>query len=260
MSDKFATIVIIGATSGLGEGIARRFHAQGKKVIVTGRRQDRLEVLEKELSGLSTQLMDVEDIASLPKQVSDLLAAYPKIDTVIAMAGIQRSFSFKDPEAASPESIQSEVSINVTAPMVLAQLFVPHLLSLQRPTAFVLVSSGLAFVPVPFFPVYCPTKAAIHSFAIALRAQLADTSCNILELAPPYVDTGLDAAHRDTNIAAQGGEEKAMKPMPLEQYVDTAMAGFARGDREIATGFSEMGATTWRKAFGPILQGLGLKG
>lgn len=55
MSDKFGTILIIGATSGLGEGIARRFHAQGKKVIVTGRRQDRLDVLEKELPGLSTQ-------------------------------------------------------------------------------------------------------------------------------------------------------------------------------------------------------------
>ncbi|KAI4188810.1 MAG: hypothetical protein LQ346_005229 [Caloplaca aetnensis] len=260
MSDKFDTILIIGATSGLGEGIARRFHAQGKKVIVTGRRQNRLDALEKELSGLSTQRMDTEDITSLPKQVSDLLAAYPKIDTVLAMAGIQKSFSFKDPKAASPESIQSEVSTNVTAPMVLAHLFVPHLLSLQRPTTFVLVSSGLAFVPVPFFPVYCPTKAAMHSFAVALRAQLADTSCNILELAPPYVDTSLDAAHRDSNIAAQGGEEHAMKPMPLDQYVDTAMAGFERGDREIATGFSEMGASAWRKTFGPILESLGIKG
>ncbi|KAI4123472.1 MAG: hypothetical protein LQ341_007195, partial [Variospora aurantia] len=55
MSDKFGTILIIGATSGLGEGLARRFHAQGKEVIVTGRRQDRLDALEKELQGLSTQ-------------------------------------------------------------------------------------------------------------------------------------------------------------------------------------------------------------
>lgn len=55
MSDKFDTILIVGGTSGIGEGIARRFHALGKTVIVTGRRQDRLDALEKELPGLSTQ-------------------------------------------------------------------------------------------------------------------------------------------------------------------------------------------------------------
>lgn len=203
--------------------------------------------------------MDAEDIATLPKQVSDLLAAYPKIDTVMAMAGIQSCFSFKDPKSSSPESIQSEVTINVTAPMVLAQLFVPHLLSLQRPTTFVLVSSGLAFIPVPIFPVYCPTKAAMHSFAIALRAQLTGSSCNIVELAPPHVDTGLDVGHRSTVTEARGGEGKAPKPMPLEEYLDTAMAGFKQGDREIATGFSQMGVSTWRKAFGPILEGMGNK-
>lgn len=258
MSDKFETILIIGGTSGIGEGLARRFHAEGKKVIVTGRRQERLQTLQKEMSGLSTQRMNTEDIATLPKQVADVLASYPKIDTVIAMAGIQKSFSFKDPKASSPESIQSEVNTNVTAPMILAQLFVPHLLSLQRPTTFVLVSSGLAFVPVPFYPVYCPTKAAMHSFACALRAQLAGSSCSITELIPPYVDTGLDTAHRAQNIEAQGGEEKAMKPMPLNDYLDTVMAGFKQGDKEITTGFSQMGASTWRKAYDPILERLGI--
>ncbi|KAI4095734.1 MAG: hypothetical protein LQ344_001451 [Seirophora lacunosa] len=258
MSDKFDTILIVGGTSGIGEGIARRFHALGKTVIVTGRRQDRLDALEKELPGLSTQRMDTEDIATLPKQVSAVLAAHPKLDTVIAMAGIQKSFRFTDPKASSPESIQSEVTTNVTAPMVLAQLLVPHLLSLQRPTTFVLVSSGLAFVPVPFYPVYCPTKAAVHSFAVALRAQLAGTSCDVIELAPPYVKSELDDAHREQNVAAQGGPEKAVKPMPLEEYLDTAMAGFKAGDREIATGFSQMGASAWRTTFGPIMKGIGI--
>ncbi|KAL9017251.1 MAG: hypothetical protein Q9185_005416 [Variospora sp. 1 TL-2023] len=259
MSDNFGTILIIGATSGLGEGLARRFYAQGKKVIVTGRRQDRLDALEKELQGLSTQKMDTEDIANLPKQVSAVLAAHPKLDTVIAMAGIQKSFSFADPKTSSLASIQSEVTTNVTAPMVLAQLLVPHLLSLHQPTTFVLVSSGLAFVPVPLYPVYCPTKAAIHSFAITLRAQLAGTSCSVVELAPPYVETELDVAHREQNIAVQGGPEKAVKPMPLEEYLDTAMLGFQQGEKEIATGFSQMGSSAWRGTFGPIMKAIGIE-
>ncbi|KAL8660700.1 MAG: hypothetical protein Q9202_006314, partial [Teloschistes flavicans] len=255
MSEIFETVLIVGGTSGLGEGLARRFHAQGKKVIVTGRRQDRLKSLEQEMHGLGTQRMDTGDIATLPQQVADVVKAFPSIDTVIAMAGIQKSFDFKDPKSSSPQSIQSEVTTNVTAPMVLAHLFLPHLLSLQRQTTFVLVSSGLAFVPVPFYPVYCPTKAAIHSFAIALRAQLAGSSCRIVELAPPYVDTPLDASHRAETIEAQGGEGKAVKPMPLEAWLDTTMASFKdEGVNEITTGFSEMGASAWRKAFGPILE------
>lgn len=52
MSDQFRTILIVGATSGLGEGFVRRFHAQGKKVIATGRRIERLQALQKELPGL----------------------------------------------------------------------------------------------------------------------------------------------------------------------------------------------------------------
>ncbi|KAL9597569.1 MAG: hypothetical protein Q9219_005071 [cf. Caloplaca sp. 3 TL-2023] len=258
MYDKIGTILIVGGTSGLGEGLARRFHDLGKKVIVTGRRQERLNALQNELSGLSTQRMDTEDIATLPKQVVDVLAIHPKIDTVIAMAGIQKSFSFKDPKSSSPESIWSEVNTNVTAPMILAQLFVPHLLSLQRPTTFVVVSSGLGFVPMPLFPVYCPTKAAMHSFAVSLRAQLAGTDCSVVELAPPYVDTALDVNHRAKLVAAQGGEEKAVKPMPLDEYLDTAMDGFKKGDREIVTGFSQMGASAWRKAFDPVLGHLGI--
>lgn len=205
--------------------------------------------------------MDTGDIATLPQQVTDILKAFPSIDTVIAMAGIQRHFDFKDPKSSSPQSIQSEVTTNVTAPMVLAHLLLPHLLSLQRQTTFVLVSSGLAFVPFPLYPVYCPTKAAIHSFAVALRAQLAGSSCRVVELAPSYVDTALDAGHRAETVEAQGGGEKALKPMPLEAWLDTTMASFKEESvNEITTGFAQMGATAWRKAFGPMLEQRGVKG
>lgn len=79
-----------------------------------------------------------------------------------------------------------------------------------------------------------------------------------MELIPPYVDTGLDAEHRAQNIEAQGGEGKAMKPMPLEEYLDTVMVGFKQGEKEVATGFSQMGASAWRKAYDPVLERLGI--
>lgn len=260
MSDNFTTILIVGASSGLGEGFARRFHAQGKKVIATGRRLDRLQSLQSQLPGLAIHQMDVSDTSSIGAHMAELTKTHPTIDAVIAMAGIQRSFSFQDPSAASPESIAQEVTTNVTAPMVLAHAILPHLLSLPSAT-FVLVSSGLAFVPVPLYPVYCPTKSAIHSFALMLRAQMSGTNVRIVELAPPYVDTELDVRHREMNIQQQGGEEKAVKPMGLEDYLDQSLAGLKEERKsEVAVGFADMGLTAWRGAFGPILEQFGMQG
>ena len=71
-----------------------------------------------------------------------------------------------------------------------------------------------------------------------------------MELAPPYVDTGLDAKHRESVVELQGGEDKAVKPMGLEKYLDTAMEGLKRdGEMEVTTGFSEMVAGVWRGGF-----------
>lgn len=204
--------------------------------------------------------MDIENIGTLPQQIGHLLASFPKLDTVMVAAGIQSSFNFKDPKSTSPSAISSEIAINVTAPMVIAHQLIPHLLSLQRSTTFILVSSGLAFVPVPMFPIYCGTKSAIHSFAINLRAQLLDTQCKVAELAPPYVDTPLDAAHRERLIEVQGGAEKAVKPMALEEYLDSAMKGFEDGRKEVAVGFSQIGVDKWRQTFGPVLEMRGNRG
>ncbi|KAG8528428.1 uncharacterized protein KY384_007346 [Bacidia gigantensis] len=261
MSANFSTIAILGATSGLGEGFARRFHAEGKTIIATGRRLFRLQSLQRELPGLQIQEMDTSSITTLPTQISQLLTTYPDIDTVITMAGIQKFFTYKDPTSTSMAEIQLEISTNLTAPAVIAHAVIPFFLAQNRPTTFVTVSSGLAFVPAPVFPVYCATKAAIHMLSVSLRAQLHGTNVSVLELAPPYVDTALDMEHREDLVKSQGGEEKAVKPMGLEQYLDAAMERFeAPRSGEVAVGFAEMGAGKWREAFGPILGMMGTKG
>ena len=94
-----------------------------------------------------------------------------------------------------------------------------------------------------------------------LRAQMRGTNVRVVELAPPYVDTELDYAHREMNIEQQGGEEKAVKPMKLEDYLDQSMAGLKEeGKLEVAVGFADMGLSAWRGAFGPILEKFGMDG
>ena len=76
------------------------------------------------------------------------------------------------------------------------------------------VTSGLAFVPSSAFPTYCATKAALHSYTESLRYQLRNTNVEVLELAPPYVQTGLIGAHQATDPRA----------MPLAEFIAEAMA------------------------------------
>ena len=75
------------------------------------------------------------------------------------------------------------------------------------------------------------------------------------------MDTALNNGFRDKLIEKQGGPEKAMKPMPLKEYMDAAIAKIESGERkEIAVGFAEMGAGAWRKTFGGMLEKMGNRG
>lgn len=255
------TVLIIGGTSGIGAGLARAIHGQGKKVIVTGRRQDRLKALAAELPGLETSAFDFSYIPTLPAKVHELFKSHPEIDTVIVNAGIQNFLLFNDGKTPQPDRIAQEVTTNVTAPMILCQTLVPIFLKKNKPCSIILLSSGLAFVPVPFFSVYTATKAAVHTFTVALRAQLSGTSINITELIPPYVETELDAAHKAEMDAMLGGPENAPKPMPLKEFIKKSMLQLdsmidGKPLREVPIG--ELPSTALaasRAAMDPILKG-----
>ena len=107
------TVLIIGATSGIGAGLARRIHAQGKKVIGAGRRQERLTSLAAERHGLETSCFDFSDLDSLPSNITDLTKRFPQIDTVIVCAAMQSFFNLTDETSSAPSSIEKEVTTNL---------------------------------------------------------------------------------------------------------------------------------------------------
>jgi len=256
------TVLIIGATSGIGEGLARAIHAQGKRVIATGRRSSRLITLSQSLPGLETASFDISDIASLASHISALTTKYPDIDTVIISAAIQTLSNFANDTSPSVEMIEKEVATNVTAPMVICKTLVPFFLASKRPCSIVFLSSGFAYIPVHFFPVYCPTKAALHSFGVALRAQLHGTNVGVTSLVPGYIDTELDKEFRDRLTEMRGGEANRIVPVPLGDFVKDAMKALDEKERgEIAVGhFPEIVVGKWRDAFGPTLEMFHVKG
>ncbi len=182
------TILITGGTSGIGLGLAERFHQGGNTVIVAGRRKDLLDQIAAGHDGIETLILDVTDPASIADAVDTVTAARPELNVLINNAGIMLPENLLDP--ASAAVAEATVATNLLGPIRMTAVFLPFLAA--KPDAAIMnVSSGLAFVPLPFTPTYNATKAAVHSFTESLRVQLAGTPVQVLELVPPAVRTTL---------------------------------------------------------------------
>ncbi|KAK3291712.1 short chain dehydrogenase reductase [Chaetomium fimeti] len=271
MSARIHTILIIGAGGGIGEAVARRFHGLGKKIIVTGREEDReyLTQLARDLPGVGFRVWDVTHLDKLQSEVKRILTAFPKLDTVFINAGTQSYYDIFQQPTADAEVIR-ELTTNLTAPILISQAFASHLFDLAQSgvkTNLFLTSSSLAYFPVPFYPAYCPSKAGIASFTKILRMQLDSTgnkNMNVVEVVPPYVDTPLNAAHRVQTDALQGGEDKAVQPMPLGEYIDKFFTALEQTkpdgslSDEVGVGFGAQGAAIWHESNRKLLSASGM--
>lgn len=202
------TMLITGGTSGLGLGLAQRFHAAGNTVIVAGRRTDLLDEIVAEHPGMESVVLDVSDPGSIEAAFASVTASHPELNVLINMAGIMQPENLLDGSALAVA--EDTVATNLLGPIRMLNAFVPFLVA-KDDAVIMNVSSGLAFVPLPATPTYNATKAAIHSYTQSLRVQLADTAVQVLELAPPAVQTAL---------MGQTDDERAM---PLEDYLDEVM-------------------------------------
>ena len=183
------TILITGGGSGIGRALAEALHAKGNTVIVAGRRLAALTETTARNPGMQAFALDIEDRDAIPVFAKTILAAHPSLNVLINNAGImQRESLLTDPVDLA--TVEATVVTNLLGPIRLTCALLPHLRSQPRATVMT-VSSGLAFVPIAMTPTYCATKAAIHSWSQTLRYQLRETSVEVLELAPPYVQTEL---------------------------------------------------------------------
>lgn len=199
------TILITGGASGIGRALAEAFHAGGNQVIVAGRRQGLLDEVAAANPGMKAVALDIEDGASLPAFAQMLLERFPALNVVIHNAGIMRD---EDLSKGDLEDAEATVATNLLGPIRLTAALLPHLLK-QREATLMTVSSGLAFVPLVLTPTYCATKAAIHSYTQSLRYQLKDTGVQVIELAPPYVQTELQGPRQASDPMA----------MPLRDFI-----------------------------------------
>jgi uncharacterized oxidoreductase len=178
------TVFIAGATAGIGLELARRFAAAGSTVIVGGRRTGLLAELAGE--GFATVQIDVTDQASVDRARDTVLRTHPGLDTIMTMAGVMIFEDLRDPAHFS--AAEQTIDINLLGTIRVIDAFTPHLTGRGAGT-IITVSSGIGFLPFPPLPTYAASKAGVHAYSEALRAQLDGTGVEVSELVPPAVAT-----------------------------------------------------------------------
>lgn len=222
------TILITGGTSGIGLAFAEEFIKEGNKVIITGRREDRLNAIKGRLPGIITKVSDIANTAQRIELAAWINENHPDTNIVINNAGVQFITDFNG--GINLDKVQSEVDTNFIAPVHLASLFVPILKG--KPNAAIInITSGLAFVPIAMMAIYCATKAAMHSLTLSLRYQLKETGIKVFEIAPPSVDTELGHDRREDKTQSHGG-------IPVGEFIEGAMAAIKNDEYEAAIGMS----------------------
>ena len=181
-----STVLLTGATGGIGQAIARALHARGGELLLTGRRTDVLEPLAAELNGARALAVDLSD----PAAVERLVREAGEVDILVANAALPASGRL---ETYTSEQIDRALNVNLRAPIVLAHALLPAMLAHRR-GHLLFVSSLQGKASTPEASLYCASKFGLRGFASGLRADLHASGVGVSTVFPGFIrDAGLFA-------------------------------------------------------------------
>ncbi len=221
MKLKDNTVLITGGGSGIGLALAKTLVDKGNTVLICGRNETKLEAAKRFLPKLHTFKCDVSDVTDRERLLAHIEAEFPKLNVLVNNAGMMQELNLINGKIDS-KKIAQEININFLAPIELTQLLLP-LLRKQEKVAIINVSSGLAYVPMATSPVYCASKAALHSYTQSLREQLKGSSVSVFEILPPAVDT----------VMIKEVNTSKLNP---DNFAKRALRALERGQQEIRIG------------------------
>jgi len=231
MSFPYKCVLMVGATSGIGLGMAEKLIREGCKVIAVGRRKDRVDKFTSKHGNKAGGISyDISDSQNLNKFVQNVIGTYPDLDCVFLNAGVQGVYDFSKPEQVDLVAFHQEVNVNFTSFVNISTAFLPFLQSKKSPASIVYTGSNLAIVPAWNMPAYSASKAALNCFTLCLREQLtnADSNVKILEISPPPVQTELHDY--------MGVDRGRSLGMPLDKFCNEAYDGLASGKDQVVIG------------------------
>jgi 3-hydroxy acid dehydrogenase / malonic semialdehyde reductase len=202
------TVLVTGATAGFGEATARRFLANGHKVIAVGRRAERLEALKKSLPAeqqkkLLILVLDVCDSAKVDALASTLPAEFSKVTILVNNAGL--ALGLEPAYQAKVSDWDQMIDTNIKGLVHMTRAFLPGMV--ERKCGHVInIGSVAGLYPYPGSNVYGSTKAFVKQFSLNLRADLLGTPLRV-----SCIEPGLSSGTEYSNVRFKGDDEKAEK-------------------------------------------------
>lgn len=218
------TVLITGATSGIGLGCARKFAENGDRLILTGRNKERLEAVKAELTTKGTEVLtlafDVQDRQAAKEAIDHLPAEWQVIDVLINNAGLALGL---EPEyEGNLDDWETMIDTNVMGLLTMTRLIVPGMV--ERNSGHVInIGSVAGDAAYAGGNVYCATKAAVKALSDGLRIDVANTAVRVTNLKPGLVETNFSNIrfHGDTERAAK--LYQGIKPLTGDDIADVAV-------------------------------------
>lgn len=182
-------IMITGATSGFGEASARLFADKGWRLIITGRRQQRLAQLQQELGGaekVHTCCFDISDRQAVEQAFSDLPESFSQIDVLLNNAGL--ALGLEPAHQTSLDDWEKMVDTNIKGLLYCTRTVLPRMV--ERKAGYIInIGSVAGNWPYPGGNVYCGSKAFVRQFSLAVRADLLGTNVRVSNIEPGNAET-----------------------------------------------------------------------
>ncbi|KAF8854991.1 oxidoreductase [Acephala macrosclerotiorum] len=222
--------VLIGATAGIGKGMADKLIDSGIKVTAVGRRQDRINDFIKQhgKTKASGVPYDITNYKKAPQFAAEVMKKFPDVDCLFLNAGVQRKYDLAEFDNVDLEEWNYEMTANYTGLVALTHAFLPYLKK-KKQASIVFTGANLAFVPAAVFPNYCASKTALNIFTMCLREQLkvAESPIKVIEISPGPVQTELHGYM---------GDAGSRIGMPLDDFTSQVTQELIAGKDQIIVG------------------------
>jgi uncharacterized protein len=235
-----ARVLVTGASGGLGGAIARALGARGARLLLSGRREEALREVARELDGQPEMI--AADLASA-EDVDRLAGRATGVDVFVASAGLPASGTL---ETFTTEEIDRALAVNLRAPIQLARTLVPAMV--ERGSGHVVLVSSLAGkVATPGIPIYAATKFGLRGFALGLRQDLHGTGVGVTAVFPGFVSG--EGMFPETEARLPRG----MGTSTPEQVARAVVLGIARDRAEVNVAPTTLRAGALASALSPTL-------
>ena len=213
------TILVTGATAGFGDATARRFAQAGWRVIVTGRRADRLERLVDELGPdrVHAAVFDMRDEAAMDAALAALPEAFRGVDVLVNNAGL--ALGTKPAMESSLDDWRQMIDTNITGLVTITHKLLPVLI--ERRGGIINISSVAATYPYTGGNTYGGTKAFVRQFSLGLRSDLHGKGVRVTSIEPGMVETEFTLVRTHGNQAASDAVYKGANPMTADDIAET---------------------------------------